>query len=292
MNEYVIVTDSSCDLPDSLIKQMNIEVIPLSILVGEKIYRDYADEREIKYSEVYRLLRNNHEIQISTSAINTDYFAKSIEHILIKGKDVLYLGFSASLSSTYNNGKLAITELQAKYPNNKLISVDSCCGSLGQGMLVYLAYLEKEKGKSIDEVVDFVNDIKMSVCHWFTVDDLNHLKRGGRISGATARIGTMLNIKPILKLDNDCKLTSAGKARGRKTSLDMLFDKAKNHAINPSEQVMFISHGDCIEDVKYLARRLKNELHVKKIFVNYTGPVVGVHAGPDAIGLFFLSDSR
>lgn len=290
MNELVILTDSSCDLPIELINKMKIEVMPLSILIDDKEFLDCADEHDIKYSTMYNLMRNNKTIK--TAAVNIEDFTAAIRRQLVRGKDVLYLGFSSALSSTYNNGATAMKNLADEFPTNRLISIDTLSGASGLGMLIYLTYLKQQQGLSIDQIAEYVNNTKLHLCHWFTVDDLNHLKRGGRISGASAKIGTMLNIKPILKLNDNGEMIVSGKLRGRKPSIDFLFDKAKDYAIDPSEQVMFISHGDCLDDAIYLANRLKSELGVRDVVVNYAGAIVGGHAGPGSLGLFFLASER
>ena len=182
--------------------------------------------------------------------------------------------------------------LQAKYPDRKLLHVNTRCASLGQGLIVYLANLEKENGKSIEDVKKLVEDTVPHLCHWFTVDDLYHLKRGGRVSGATAVIGSMLNIKPVMHMDDEGRLINVTKARGRKAAIDALFNKAKETAIDPSNQTMFISHGDCIEDAIYLSQRVKKELGVKDVVINYVGPVIGAHSGPGTLAFFFVGEHR
>lgn len=290
MNEYVIVTDSSCDLSMDLVKQMDLEVLQLSILIGNKQYKNYADEREITFAEVYKHLRN--EAAVKTAAVNVEDFTSRIGKILDRGLDVLYLGFSSALSSTYDNGVMAAKSLRESYPDRKLITVDTRSASLGEGMLVHLAFLEKQKGKTMEEVARFVEDTKFHLCHWFTVEDLHHLKRGGRVSSATAVIGSMLSIKPIMHMNNEGKLVNVGKVRGRQRSIDELFNKAKQSAVNPSQQTMFISHGDCEEDAKYLSKRLREELKVVGVIYNFVGPVIGAHSGPGTLALFFVGDKR
>lgn len=290
MNDYIILTDSSCDLPDNLIKEMKIEVLPLSILANNNQYKNYADERDIKFKDVYKILRDKQSV--STSAVNVGDFEDEIEKLVVKGNDVLYLGFSAALSCTYDNGVIAMRNLQAKYPDRKLLHVNTRCASLGQGLIVYLANLEKENGKSIEDVKKLVEDTVPHLCHWFTVDDLYHLKRGGRVSGATAVIGSMLNIKPVMHMDDEGRLINVTKARGRKAAIDALFNKAKETAIDPSNQTMFISHGDCIEDAIYLSQRVKKELGVKDVVINYVGPVIGAHSGPGTLAFFFVGEHR
>lgn len=215
-----------------------------------------------------------------------------MEEILKEGKDILNLAFSSGLSSTYSASAVAAQELSAEYPERKIYTVDTLCASLGQGMLVYLAARKKQEGASIEEVRDFVEDTKLKQCHWFTVDDLMHLKRGGRVSGATALVGTMLKIKPVMHVDDEGRLINMEKARGRKASLNALVEKMAESALNPSEQEIFISHGDCLDDAEYVAERVKERLGVKAVYINHVGPVIGAHSGPGTIALFFLGNRR
>ena len=187
---------------------------------------------------------------------------------------------------------MAAEELAAKYPDSKIYCVDTLAASMGQGLLVYLAAQKKQSGATIEEVHDFVEQNKLNLCHWFTVDDLNHLKRGGRVSAATALVGTMLNIKPVLHVDDEGHLINVGKARGRKASIESLFNHMKESAINPSEQTVFISHGDCEEDALTLKKMIQKEFSPKEIQINSIGPVIGAHSGPGTLALFFLGDKR
>ena len=290
MNDYIILTDSSCDLPEKTVKELDIAVVPLSVFIDEIKYTNYLDEREISFKKFYELLRKGKKA--TTCAANIADFEDKMKHFLSLGKDILYLGFSSMLSCTYSAGLTAANNLKEVYPNRKIYTVDTLCGSLGQGLLVYLASLEKQSGKTIEEVRNFAEDLKLKICHWFTVDSLQHLKNGGRISAATAMIGGMLNIKPILNMDNNGKLSAAGKIRGRKASIDELFNKVKLNGSNISEQTIFISHGDCDDEAKHLADNLKQQLKVKNILINYIGPVVGAHAGPGTLAVFFVGDKR
>jgi DegV family protein with EDD domain len=215
-----------------------------------------------------------------------------MEPLLAEGKDILYLAFSSALSNTCNAGILAAEDLAIKYPDRKILIVDSLCASLGQGLLIYLAVMEKRKGKSIDEVRDWAEDNKKHICHWFTVDDLNHLRRGGRIPAATAILGTLLGIKPILHVDESGRLSNVSKVRGRQAAIEALSDKMAELAYNPAEQTVFISHADCIEDAEKLEKLLRRNLSVKNIFINYVGPVIGAHAGPGTLALFFIGRIR
>ena len=286
MNDYLIITDSSCDLAADFAEQLGVKVIKLEFIVeGEEARsNDSIDEKQF-----YELLRSGK--MVTTSAIAMDRFVSEVEPILKEGKDIIYLGFSSGLSSTYSAGFIGAQELSEKYPERKIYTVDTLAASMGQGLLVWYAANMKKEGKSIEEVRDFVENNKMKLAHWFTVNDLFFLKRGGRISAATALVGTMLNIKPVLHVDDEGKLVSVSKARGRKNAVDALFEKAKETS-TPEGQTMFISHGDCIEDAEYLAARLKNELGAKDVIISYVGPVIGAHSGPGTLALFFIGTNR
>lgn len=290
MSDYVIMTDSSCDLPADLAKKMELVVLPLFVYVDDKKYTNYLDEREITFSEIYAKLRTR--CPAKTSAVNMNDFMEPMERLLKSGKDVLYIGFSSGLSGTYNAGAAAAQELADKYPERKIYAVDSLCASMGQGLLIYHAWQEKQKGKSIDEVRDFTEDTKLHLCHWFTIDDLMFLKRGGRVSGATAVVGSMLNIKPVMHVDNDGHLIKVSTARGRKASIKALADEAEKRGVDLKNQVIFISHGDCVDDANYLADIMRTRFGVKDVLVNYVGPVIGAHSGPGTIALFFLGRER
>lgn len=228
----------------------------------------------------------------TTSAVNVEQFVVAMEEHLQAGRDVLYLGFSSGLSGTFNAGAVAAQELSEQYPDAKIYAVDTLCASLGQGLMAALAAEEKRKGKTIDEVRDFVETQKLHLCHWFTVDDLHHLKRGGRVSAATAVLGSALSIKPILHVDHEGHLVAVGKVRGRKNSLRGLLDKIKETIVDPEKQVVYISHGDCEEDARYLGDLIKAELPVKDVLIHTIGPVIGAHSGPGCVALFFVGNHR
>ena len=289
MRYYTIVTDSSCDLPAPLLEKMGIRVVPLAVNLDGKTYFNYPDGRAIGFEEYYAQLRSGK--QATTSAVNMSLFRTVMEAELIAGHDVLYLGFSSGLSGTFNAGAMAARELQEEYPEFELIAVDTLCACMGQGLLVYLAALEKAGGKSMHEGRDFVEAQKLHICHWYTVDDLQHLKRGGRIGGTTARLGTMLNIKPVMNMDNEGKLAAVSKARGRAAALRALVDKMGEQAIEPEKQTVFIAHADCYDDAHKVAEMI-HERFGSKSLINYIGPVIGAHAGPGTVALFFVGKER
>ena len=288
MKNYVIYTDSCADLTREAYNALGLRCIPLDVIVENE--EPIADD-QIDIQEIYTKLRAKKSA--STAAINIDRFLQSFESAAKEGLDVLYLGFSSGLSSTYSSSVVAMRELQEKYSENKFYAVDTLCASMGQGLLVYYAAKKKEAGASIEEVRDFVENTKMNLCHWFTVDDLFFLKRGGRVSAATAVVGSLLSIKPVLHVDNAGKLINVSKARGRKASIDAMFENMKK-SMFPIEQnqTVFISHGDCIADAEYLANRIKTEMGIQDIQINYVGSVIGSHSGPGTLALFFLGNER
>ena len=290
MSEYVIMTDSSCDLPAKLAEEMALTVLPLYVEVDGQRYVNYLDEREIAFSEIYAKLRT--KCPAKTSAVNMQDFMEPMESLLRAGKDILYIGFSSGLSGTYNAGAMAAKELSERYPDRRIYTVDSLCASMGQGLLVYLAWQEKQKGKTIEEVRDFTEATKLHLCHWFTIDDLMFLKRGGRVSGATAVVGSMLSIKPVMHVDNEGHLIKVSTARGRKASIKALADEAEKRSIDLKDQTVFISHGDCLEEANFLADIMRSRFGVKKVVISYVGPVIGAHSGPGTIALFFLGTER
>lgn len=292
MNNYVIFTDSAADLGIDMVKELDVQVIPLTAIIDGKEYLNYPDEREITNKKFFEILRSG--VVCKTSAVNTETFVEAFEPYLNDGKDILYLGFSSGLSCTCESGQTAAAQLAEKYPERKIYAVDTLCASLGQGLLVYLCCKEKNAGKSIEEVRDYAENNKMSLSHWFTVDDLNHLKRGGRLSAATALLGTMLHIKPVLHVDNDGHLINMEKARGRKASIRRLAEKVKETALpGIEEQQIFICHGDCIDEAKQVGDEIKKLIKLKKeIYYNSIGPVIGAHAGAGTIAVFFLAKER
>ena len=290
MSDFVILTDSSADLGPDLIDQYGIQVLPLSFTIRGLTYQDFPDHRDMDPRVFYDLLRK--EEVATTAADNVAQYIQALEPLLQEGHDVLILAFSSGLSMTYNASTMAVEELRDKYPDRKLYTVDTLCASLGQGLLVWMAAREREKGKSIEEVRDWVVSHKLNICHQFTVDDLHFLKRGGRISATTAVVGSMLQIKPVLHVDNDGHLVNIGKARGRHGSLKALVDRMEQTAIDPREQTVFISHGDCLEDAELVAQMVKDRFGVQNVYINYVGPVIGAHSGPGTLALFYYGIER
>ena len=288
MREFVLMTDSCCDLSQQMVEELGVVVLPLSVLQEGREYRDYPDHRELDPKVFYAKLRAGS--LGSTSAANAESFREAMEPIVQEGKDILCINFSSALSTTYQSAAIAARELAEQHPEAKIIVIDSLCASLGQGMLVYLAAQEKAKGRSIEEVAEFVRQTIPHQCHWFTVDDLNHLKRGGRVSAAAALLGTMLQMKPVLHVDDEGRLIPVSKVRGRKASIKALLDKMEELAIDT--KTVFISHGDCAGEIDEMAQAIRERFGTEKIVINYVGPVIGNHSGPGTVALFFLGKHR
>ena len=290
MRDFIVMTDSCCDMSAQLAEELDLKVLPLSLLMGGATYRNYLDGRELSFADFYTRVRGGQ--LATTSAVSVGEFEEAMRPVLEDGKDILCLCFSSALSTTYQSAVIAAEEMQESFPESKVCVVDTLCASLGQGLLVYLCAQQKKAGKTLEEVRDYAESTKGSVCHWFTVDDLNHLKRGGRVSSAAALFGTMLSIKPVLHVDDQGRLIPVSKARGRKASLLALVDHMEQTAVNPKDQTVFISHGDCLEDAKFVAEEIRRRLGAEDIRINYIGPVIGNHAGPGTVALFFLGTER
>ena len=287
---FEIVTDSSANLTDAIINQYGIHIISLIFRVDEKEFYSYIKGVKTDIKKYYDMMRKGKTI--TTAQISMQSCRKCFEEILKVGKDVLYIGFSSALSGTFNAGAMTAKELQTEYPEQKIIAIDSLAASMGEGLLVYHAAEQKLQGKSIDEVAAWIENNKLKLCHWFTVDDLIFLKRGGRISATTAILGTILGIKPVMHVDDEGRLIPVDKIRGRRQSIEALAKEMEKTCINPTEQMIFITHGDCIDDAEYLEKLVRDRLHVRDVIINYVDPVIGAHSGPGTLALFFLGSKR
>jgi len=285
-SEYVMVTDSACDILPDRLKEWNVEVVPLAYLFTDngKEHFDY----ELPLEEFYREMRSGRIAK--TSCVNEDRFAKVFTDLLEQGKDILYLGFSSGLSATCENARTAAKALADKYPERKIRVVDSLCASAGQGLFVYLAAKNRDAGMSLDENADAMEADKLHLCHWFTVEDLKYLKRGGRISAATALLGTALNVKPVLHVDNEGHLIKVTQVHGRKKSIRRMAEMLGETILEDTP--VFISHGDCMEDAQMLARILKEEYGREVDLITGVGSVIGAHSGPGTLALFFRGKER
>ena len=284
---YQIITDSCCDFTADMYQQLSLSVQPLTITYNGETFPDRNDD---SLKEMYDGFRAGQSA--STSAVNPDSWGCRMRSVLERGEDALVLAFSSGLSTTYQSAVIAAEELKAEFPDRRILVSDTLCASLGQGLLVWYACRKRDSGASMDEVYQWVEDNKLHLCHWFTVDDLMYLKRGGRISSATALVGTMLNVKPILHVDDEGHLVSVSKSRGRKASIQALAQKVSELGAGYDNSTMFISHGDCREDAEYLAQQLKEKCGVKEVVISYVGAVIGSHSGPGTLALFFLGSHR
>ena len=289
MNTYVIMTDINADLPEEYIREHGLEVLSLSYMIdGETYDRNHP----LEVGEFYKRMRNGS--MPTTSQVNPDQAKKAFTACLKQGKDVLYIAFSSALSGTYNSGRIAAEEIKEEglFPDRKLVVLDSLSASLGQGLLVHKAVQLKEAGKSLEETVSWVEENKLNLCHIFTVDDLFHLHRGGRVSKATAVLGTMINIKPILHVDEEGRLTPIGKVRGRRKSLSALADRMGEQIKGFENPEVFISHGDCLEDAEYVEKLVRERFGVENFVINHVGPTIGAHSGPGTMALFVMGNQR
>lgn len=286
---FVLVTDSTTDLPLAYVQKENIPFISLSYIFGEESIKDDFGQ-STDFTAFYKRMRASE--MPSTAQINVGDYIEFFTPFLEKELDILYIAFSSNLSGSYNSSRIAMEELKEKFPNRKIAIVDSLCASMGEGLLVHLAKQKMNAGVGFDELTQWVEDTKQKVCHWFTVDDLNHLQRGGRVSKASAFIGTLMSIKPVLNVDENGRLVARDKVRGRKQALDAVVEKMAKYAVNPSQQTIFISHGDCLVDAEYVRDKIKERFGVQEIMISYVGPVIGAHSGPGTIALFFLGKDR
>ena len=285
----VIFTDSCCDLPLEFIKENNIELISLRVKYGSE---DILDDlgQSIKYKDFYSKIKSG--VVATTSQANAFYFEEEFRKQAKLDKAIIYIGFSSALSGCVNSARIAKETIEEEIPQADITIIDSKSASLGLGLLVYKAAEMIKEGKSKEEIVKWIEENKLKVNHWFTVDDLNHLKRGGRISSTVAIVGTMLSIKPIMHVDNEGRLIPVSKVKGRKKSIKDLFERLKENIVNPEEQTIFISHGDCLEEAEILKDLILSEYKVKNCMINYIGPAVGSHSGPGTIALFFIGNNR
>lgn len=288
MSNFVLYTDSGCDISPELLAEWGVSWSSLTFRFEDEEV-EYTST-DMSFKEFYDRMRAGGSAK--TAAINIGTFLDAFEPLLQQGKDILYLGFSSGLSTTYNSAVIAAQQLSAQYPDRKIITVDTLCASAGQGLLVYHAKEKQLSGATIEETAAYIEEIKLNLCHWFTVDDLVYLKRGGRVSPTVAFVGNLLGIKPVLHVDNEGKLINMSKARGRKNALTALADKYTELALDPSDGTIFISNGDCEEDAKYVAQLIQERHGVSVQLITYVGSVIGAHSGPGTVALFFLGKER
>ena len=290
MKQFILATDACSDLTAEIVKKHDIAIIPMVLEIEGKTYTHHFDERELSLNDFYNQLRDKKVSR--TSLVNVGEFVQFFTGLLEKGQDILYVALSSALSGTYQSAMMAIDMLKDDYPDRKIIAVDTLSASLGEGYLVWRAALLKEEGKSIDEVTAWLEANKYNLRHLFTVEELGTLKRGGRLSGTAAFFGTLLGVKPILHVTYDGKLSVLHKVVGRKKSLTEMIDIMGKQIVNSEEQVVFIAHGDCLDEAKEVGGLIRAKMKIKDLMYSYIGPVIGSHSGPGTIAVFFMGNKR
>ena len=287
MRDYIITVNSTVDLPKQWLAERNVPVIPLKYTIDDEIYTDMEG---LSAKEFFAKLREGK--MATTSQINPEEAREYLEPFVKEGKDVLHLAFSSGLSGTCNSMRIAAEELEEEYPGAKVYIIDTLCACLGEGLLLYYALKQKAEGKSIDETAKWVEENKLHICHNVTVDDLNHLYRGGRVSKTAAVLGTMIQIKPIIHMDNQGCLQVVGKERGRKKALNKIVDMAAKQIPGWENDLAMITHGDCIEDAEYVAKQVREKLGIQEVLINNIGTVIGSHTGPGVVAVFVMGNER
>lgn len=287
MRDYVITVNSTVDLPKEWLEERNVPVVPLRYTIDGQTYEDMSG---LTAKEFFDKLREG-KMSV-TSQVNPEEARAALEPFLKEGKDILHLAFSSGLSGTCNSMKIAGEELKEEYPEAKIIVIDTLCACLGEALLLYKSLQQKEAGKTIEETAAWVEENKLHICHDVTVDDLNHLHRGGRVSKATAVVGTMVKIKPIIHMDDNGKLQVVGKERGRKKSLNKIVDMAVEQSEGWDNDIIMITHGDCIEDAEYVAGLVREKMGIDNILINNIGTVIGSHTGPGVVAVFCMGNKR
>lgn len=287
MRDYVITVNSTVDLPKDWLLKRAVPVIPLRYTIDGTTYTDMDG---LSPKEFFDKLREG-KMSV-TSQVNPEEAVTMLEPYVKEGKDVLHLAFSSGLSGTYNSMCMGAKMLEEKYPGCEIIVIDTLCACLGEGLLLHYALREKEKGKNIREVAQWVEENKLHICHNVTVDDLNHLHRGGRISKTTAVLGTLVQIKPIIHMDDEGRLQVIGKERGRRKSLNKIVDMAAKQSRGWENEMIMITHGDCLEDAQYVAKTVREKMGTDHILINNIGTVIGSHTGPGVVAVFCMGEKR
>lgn len=294
MANYVIITDSTCDLTEEIVQKMNIYVQPMTFRIQDREYLNYLDERELPLTEFYNLMRQGETA--TTAQLNIVDIETFFRPFLEKGMDILNIAFSSGLSGSYNASRLAAEELSEEFPDRKIMVIDSLCASGGEGVLVYQAALNREKGMGIEENGKMLEELKFKIRHWFTVDDIDTLRRGGRLTGAKAFAAKMLNIKPVLNVDNEGHLKAIYKKMGRRMAIRQLMESSINGYDKSEAWITIISHADCLEDAQLLKEMLEEAYQregiYSEILLTKIGPVIGSHSGPGTLALFTIGDKR
>ncbi len=288
MPNYKIISDSACDLPKAMLEELDVAITPLRLLFRGENIPDSVEDESIK--EIYTALRAGEVAK--TTAVNPEGWATVMEPVLAAGQDILVLAFSSGLSTTYQSAVIAANELLEKYPDRKINVVDTLAAALGEGLLVWYTCKKRDEGLSLEELTAWVEAHKLNLGHWFSVDDLMYLKRGGRVSAATALVGTMLQIKPILYVDKEGHLINVAKARGRKAAMEGLVKKMVELGDGFEQDMVFICHADCLADAQTLKAMVMEKTGAKNVMIGNLGAVIGSHAGPGTVSVFFMGKAR
>lgn len=287
MNEFVIVSDSTVDLPKEYLQSKQVPIISLSYIMDGVTYEEMDG---LSHKEFFEKLRAGS--LPTTSQINPEQAREALELFAKEGKDILYIGFSSGLSGSYNSVRMAAEDLKEEYPDINIIAIDSLCACMGEGLLLYKALELKKHGMSMEEIAKWVEANKLHICHNVTVDDLNHLHRGGRISKTTAVVGSMIKIKPIIHMSDEGKLVVIGKERGRKKSLVSIVDRMEKQMQGYDNDIVMITHGDCIEDAEFVKKQVEERFGIHNVMINGIGSVIGSHTGAGVVAVFFMGDKR
>lgn len=284
---FAIISDSTCDLPDEYTKSEQIDIIPLYYNINDVVY---GEDKKLEPKEFYSLMRDG--VMPTTMASNPEFSEKTFRNHLDNGEDILVIAFSSALSSSYNTYCMVKNQISSDYPDRKIVVIDSLSASMGEGLFVYKAVALRKQGKTLEETVSWLEENKKHFCHQFTVDNLFHLHRGGRVSKTTAILGTMINIKPILHVDDEGRLTPLTNVRGRKKSLNTLVDNMIESADGYDNDIVMISHCDSYDEAIYVKEQIEKKLGIKKFMINYVCPTIGAHAGPGTVSIFYLGKNR
>ena len=287
MNEFVIVSYSTVDLPKEYLQAKQVPIISLSYIMDGVTYEEMDG---LSHKEFFEKLRTGS--LPTTSQINPEQAREALEPLAKEGKDILYIGFSSGLSGSYNSVRMAAEDLKEEYTDINIITIDSLCACMGEGLLLYKALELKERGMSMKEIVEWVEANKLHICHNVTVDDLNHLHRGGRISRTTAVVGSMIKIKPIIHMSDEGKLVVIGKERGRKKSLISIVDRMEKQMQGYDNDIVMITHGDGIEDAEFVKKQVEERFGIHNVMINGIGSVIGSHTGAGVVAVFFMGDKR
>lgn len=290
MSSFSIITDTSCDMPAALAQKLGVEAVPLKVILSNKTIDCSLSKLDVGNESFYDLIRRG--VKVSTASPSIEDFERYFRKALDCGKDILYIGFSSGLSGTYNVGRIAAEELKDEYPEREILTVDSLSGSMGLSLLIYYCVQKQRNGASLQMTYEYAEQLKKKICHWFTVDDLNHLKRGGRISAATAVIGSVMNIKPVLKVNDEGKLEIMYKARGKKFAIAKMVEQMGELYYADGNDIVFINHADCPDDADLLARSITKNYGITNFVISDIGPVLGTHSGPGALAVYYVGERR